>query len=99
MGGLNFVGEVVCAYERYRAGEDYSGKKMCVDMAKGVGASSKNIATVAASVAAVSAVVGFDGGAVVIPAAIAVSAAVCGVGRILFRAWLPRRYRLLVSRL
>lgn len=98
-GGLNVAGDIIRAYQRFRADENYSAVKMSVDMVKGSGASWKAVTTLAASTAAVSAAVGLGGGAVAMPATIAVASAVGGLGKTLFKAWLPVRYRSIVSKL
>lgn len=99
VGGLNFAGDMLSAYHRFRCDENYSVVKMSVDMAKGTGASWKAVTTLAASTAAVSAAVGLGGGAVAMPATIAVASAVGGIGKTLFKAWLPQRYRAIITKL
>ena len=99
VGGLNFAGDMICAYQRFRADENYSSVNMGVDMAKGIGSSWKGMTVAAASATAVTAAVGLGGGAVALPATIAVATAVGGLGKTLFKAWLPRRYRSIASKL
>ncbi|MFA7554495.1 MAG: hypothetical protein WCY88_09625 [Spongiibacteraceae bacterium] len=99
IGGLNVAGDFVGIYQRFRADEDYSAVNMGVDMAKSTGGSWQAITTVSASSAAVTAAMGLGGTAVALPAAIAVASAMAGTGHALFKAWLPQRYRSLVSKL
>lgn len=99
VGGLNFTGDFIAAYQRLKRDPEYTRLNCGVDALKGIARNWQAITVASGCSAALSAAVSAGGTAAVFPAIIAAATAMSGLGNTLFQSWLPERHRQIKEKL